>query len=252
MSETTASGRRHVGRPSNAELAEEFALFGEGALSVLPDTAAGADGLTPRQRLILQVVRRSVHERGFPPSVRELATAVGLASPSSVAHQLKVLEGKGFIRRDPNRPRTIEVILPGAPPDEDPGDVGEEAGHVVQVPLVGRIAAGSPILAEQHVDDMFAMPEQVVGHGTVFMLEVHGDSMVDAAICDGDWVIVRQQQTADNGDIVAALLGDEATVKTLRVTDDHVWLMPHNSAYEPIDGTESTILGKVVAVLRRI
>ncbi len=241
-----------MGRPSNAELAREFALFGKGPLSVFPKGPDTSRELTERQRLILQVIRRSVEERGFPPSVRELAAAVGLASSSSVAHQLKTLEAKGYLRRDPNRPRALEVLNTQDLPELDPTDSGEAVGKAVQVPLVGRIAAGTPILAEQHVDQMFALPEQVVGETTTFMLEVHGDSMIDAAICDGDWVIVRAQPSAENGDIVAALLDDEATVKTLQRADGKAWLMPHNAAYEPIDGTHARILGKVVGVLRKL
>ena len=255
--------RRHVGRPSNSELSREF---GTGSLSVIPDGPVGADGLTARQRLILDVIRQSVEARGYPPSIREMAEAVGLASSSSVAHQLKVLETKGFLRRDPNRPRALEVVVPAvaaAPasptrssidPESaiDPTDSGDSIARGVSVPLVGRIAAGGPILAEQQVEDVFALPRQLVGEGTLFMLEVRGDSMIDAAICDGDWVVVRQQQTADNGDIVAALLDTEATVKTFKRTGREVWLLPHNPAYDPIDGREATILGKVVAVMRRV
>ncbi len=254
--------RRHVGRPSNTELTTEF---GTGSLSVIPDGPVDADGLTARQRLILDVIRQSVEARGYPPSIREMAEAVGLASSSSVAHQLKVLESKGFLRRDPNRPRALEVVVPAlaAPvspitptldPDAtaDPTGSGDAVAHSVTVPLVGRIAAGGPILAEERVEDVFALPRQLVGEGTLFMLEVRGDSMVDAAICDGDWVVVRQQQTASNGDIVAALLDTEATVKTFKRTGDQVWLMPHNPAYDPIDGNHASILGRVVAVLRRV
>ena len=256
--------RRHVGRPSNTELTREF---GTGSLSVIPDGPVDAQGLTARQRLILDVIRQSVEARGYPPSIREMAEAVGLASSSSVAHQLKVLEGKGFLRRDPNRPRALEVVMPavaalrvspvaspaGEPDSQiDPTDSGDAVGHAVTVPLVGRIAAGGPILAEQQVEDVFALPRQLVGEGTLFMLEVQGDSMIDAAICDGDWVVVRQQQTANNGDIVAALLDTEATVKTFKHTGNEVWLLPHNPAYDPIDGRDATILGKVVAVMRRV
>ncbi|MDA8437676.1 MAG: transcriptional repressor LexA [Propionibacterium sp.] len=255
--------RRHVGRPSNTELVSEF---GSGGLSVIPDGPPDAEGITVRQRLILDVIRQSVEARGYPPSIREMAEAVGLASSSSVAHQLKVLEAKGFLRRDPNRPRALEVVVPAlaAPVSPiraaaldadtalDPTGSGDAVAHAVTVPLVGRIAAGGPILADEQVEDVFALPRQLVGEGTLFMLEVRGDSMVDAAICDGDWVVVRQQQTATNGDIVAALLDTEATVKTFKRTGNQVWLMPHNPAYDPIDGNDATILGKVVAVMRRV
>lgn len=235
------------------------------SVSSLPDGPADADGLTPRQRRILEVVREAVENRGYPPSIREMGEAVGLASSSSVAHQLKVLEQKGFIRRDPNRPRALEVLLPSEAAhmtrvpttDElvgtfDQTGAGDAYPAPVHVPVIGRIAAGGPILAEQQVEDVFALPRQLIGEGTMFLLEVSGDSMIDAAICDGDWVVVRQQPTANNGDVVAALLDTEATVKTFKRTDGQVWLLPHNPAYEPIDGNHASILGKVVAVLRRL
>jgi repressor LexA len=270
----TPQARR--GRPRAADVA---AQMGEAAsVSSLPDGPADADGLTPRQRRILEVIRDAVEHRGYPPSIREMGEAVGLASSSSVAHQLKVLEQKGFLRRDPNRPRALEVLLPGdgagavatsrsagaaartkkpqpaAQRSEtfDETGVGDAYPAPVHVPVIGRIAAGGPILAEEQVEDVFALPRQLVGEGTMFLLEVRGDSMIEAAICDGDWVVVRQQPTANNGDIVAALLDTEATVKTFKRTDDQVWLLPHNPAYEPIDGNHASILGKVVAVLRRL
>ncbi|SDO77959.1 repressor LexA [Pedococcus dokdonensis] len=233
----------------------------------LPDRDRG-DGLTVRQRRVLEVIRNSVDRRGYPPSLREIGEAVGLTSPSSVAHQLSTLERKGFLRRDPNRPRAIEVVSPDAPADmrgyrggasiEDEtatydetgsGDARPEASYV---PVLGRIAAGVPILAEETVEDVFPLPRQIVGEGQLFLLQVVGDSMIDAAICDGDWVVVRQQPTADNGDIVAAMLDNEATVKTFKRKDGKVWLMPHNAAFDPIDGDHATILGKVTAVLRRV
>ena len=209
------------------------------------------------------MIRETVERRGYPPSIREMGDAVGLASSSSVAHQLKVLETKGFLRRDPNRPRALEVLLPAegstaasaasvAAPSFDDTGVGDAYPEPVHVPLLGRIAAGGPILAEERIEDVFALPRQLVGEGTMFLLEVRGDSMIEAAICDGDWVVVRQQPTADNGDMVAALLDNEATVKTFKRTQDQLWLMPHNPAYDPIDGNHATILGKVVAVLRKV
>lgn len=226
-----------------------------------PAPLAPVKGLTPRQQLILDIIRATVEDRGYPPTVRELGDAAGLSSPSSVSHQLKVLEEKGYIRRDPNRPRAMEVVTPGSRQgtirgsSEDGLDVTglrDALPTAVNVPVVGRIAAGTPILAEEQVEDIFALPKQLVGEGTVFMLEVRGDSMLDAAICDGDWVVVRQQPDAVNGDIVAAMLEDEATIKTFKRTADKVWLLPQNTSYEPIDGSEATILGKVVAVLRRV
>jgi repressor LexA len=217
----------------------------------LPDGAEDANGLTPRQRRVLEVIRTSVDARGYPPSVREIGEAVGLNSPSSVAHQLKVLEAKGYLRRDPNRPRAMEMLDPDRV-HVDPTDFGDHVPSAVHVPLVGRIAAGGPILAEQAVEAVFPLPRELVGDGELFLLRVRGDSMVDAAICDGDYVVVRVGQTADNGAIVAALLDDEATVKTLRRKDGHTWLMPHNPAYEPINGDHAVIMGVVVAVLRRV
>lgn len=225
--------------------------------------------LTDRQRKVLDAIRTHIDEQGFAPSFREIGDAAGLKSPSSVKHQLQVLEDKGFIRMNANKGRAIEVMAGSAPNTEKPSQASEEAtsasnvAEIYQfpteaiaeshdVPLVGRIAAGVPITAEQHVDDVMRLPERLTGSGTLFMLEVHGDSMVDAAICDGDYVVVREQNSAVNGDIVAALLDDEATVKTFRKENGHVWLMPHNPAYSPIDGTHATIMGKVVTVLRKL
>jgi repressor LexA len=234
-----------------------------------PEGGLGA-GLTVRQRRVLEVIRNSVDRRGYPPSLREIGEWVGLTSPSSVAHQLTALERKGFIRRDPNRPRAMEIVSPDADPQsrgyrsgdsrasEIIGGVYDETGsgdarpEPSYVPLVGRIAAGGPILAEEAVEDVFPLPRQIVGEGQLFLLTVVGDSMVDAAICDGDWVVVRQQQTAENGDIVAAMIDGEATVKTFKRRDGHVWLMPHNPAFEPILGDHATVLGRVQAVLRRV
>lgn len=211
--------------------------------------------VTDRQRRILEAIRESVSSRGYPPSMREIGEAVGLTSSSSVKHQLTALQTKGYLRQDPHRPRAIEVVLP-----EEVAETPElltpipsaQDDRVVNVPLVGRIAAGGPILADQQVDDVFALPRQLTGDGDLFMLNVSGDSMIDAAICDGDWVVVRRQNTADNGDIVAALLDDEATVKTFRRKDGQVWLIPHNPSYTPIDGTHARIMGKVVSVMRRV
>jgi repressor LexA len=219
----------------------------------MPDGPVADDGLTQRQRLVLEHIHRSVTERGYPPSMREIGDAVGLTSPSSVKHQLASLERKGFIRRDPNRPRAIEVVLPDvAEAPVDVTDSGNTRPAATYVPVVGRIAAGGPILAEQAVEDVFPLPTQLVGDGQLFMLKVVGDSMIDAAICDGDWVVVRQQPNAENGDIVAAMLDGEATVKTFKKRDGHVWLMPHNPDYEPILGDDAVVVGKVTAVLRSI
>ncbi|MDR7303137.1 repressor LexA [Haloactinomyces albus] len=215
----------------------------------LPQQASTADELSPRQRKVLESIRAWMRDHGYPPSVREIGDAVGLTSTSSVAYQLRVLERKGYLRRDPHRPRTVGVLV------ADGQDRGSElAGQVAPsyVPVVGRIAAGGPILAEESVDDVFPLPKEIVGEGALFLLQVVGDSMIDLAITDGDWVTVRQQPDADNGDVVAAMIDGEATVKTFKRTEEHVWLLPHNSAYEPIPGDDATILGKVVAVLRRL
>jgi repressor LexA len=236
----------------------------------LPESEA-PDGLTARQRRVLETIRDSIERRGYPPSMREIGDAAGLASPSSVSHQLRALEAKGYLRRDPNRPRAIEVMSPDAPArsgspstrpalaavstsDVNDDDTGyrDERPEASYVPVVGRIAAGGPILAEQAVEDVFPLPRQLVGEGNLFLLNVVGDSMVDAAICDGDWVVVRQQPVAENGDIVAAMLDGEATVKTFRRRDGHVWLIPHNEHYDPIPGDDATILGRVTTVLRKI
>ncbi len=248
------SGTSGSGTTSGGAGAQE----GSSTVRAFPDRAPDGDGLTQRQRRVLEVIRDSIERRGYPPSVREIGEAVGLSSASSVAHQLSVLQKKGWLRRDPNRPRALDVRLPGdsvhAAPAADPGGTGNEFAvpAPTYVPLVGRIAAGGPVLAEQALEDVFPLPRELVGDGTLFMLKVAGDSMVEAAICDGDWVVVRQQPTAENGEIVAAMIDGEATVKTYKRRDGHVWLLPHNPAFEPIPGDEATVLGRVVTVLRRI
>jgi repressor LexA len=228
------------------------------SVRTFPDRGTDGDGLTQRQRRVLEVIHDSIERRGYPPSVREIGEAVGLSSASSVAHQLSVLQKKGWLRRDPNRPRALDVRLPGdsaravsALPEIDPS-TGETAPAPTYVPLVGRIAAGGPVLAEQAVEDVFPLPRELVGGGTLFMLKVVGDSMVDAAIADGDWVVVRQQPNAENGDIVAAMIDGEATVKTYKRRDGKVWLLPHNEAYQPIPGDNAVVLGRVVTVLRKV
>src|SRR6188472_826674 len=217
-------------------------------VSELPDGPADATGLTPRQQRVLSTIKDSIEKRGYPPSMREIGESVGLTSSSSVAHQLRVLEEKGFLKRDPNRPRALEVFLPevmaarrslGSADDSsyDETGLGDSVPAAAYVPLIGRIAAGGPILAEETYDEVFPLPKQLVGDGELFLLEVSGDSMVEAAICDGDYVVIRKEQTAENGDIVAALIEGEATVKTLQRKDGKVWLLPHNPNYDPIDGT---------------
>nr|WP_040780408.1 transcriptional repressor LexA [Nocardia pneumoniae] len=227
------------------------------------DSAGTGADLTVRQRKVLEVIRTSVSERGYPPSIREIGDAVGLTSTSSVAHQLRALERKGYLRRDPNRPRAVDVrgldevvrsvtSLPVTAVDDTEAVAEADRPVPTFVPVLGRIAAGGPILAEQAVEDVFPLPRELVGDGSLFLLKVVGQSMIDAAICDGDWVVVRQQNVADNGDIVAAMIDGEATVKTFKRTGKDVWLMPHNPVFEPIPGNDAQILGKVVTVIRKI
>ncbi|WP_331740457.1 transcriptional repressor LexA (plasmid) [Streptomyces cyaneofuscatus] len=213
-----------------------------------PGTRTDRVGLTSRQAAIIHFIEQQVGSLGYPPSMREIAKAVGLKSTSSVSHQLMSLERKGFLYRDPHRPRAYRVrarwtdLVQGAMPLPEV--------RTADVPLLGRIAAGTPILAEEVVEDVYTLPRQLVGEGRLFALRVVGDSMIDAAICPGDIVTVQQSRTARHGDIVAALLDGEATVKRLHRQDGEVWLMPQNPAYQPIPGEGATILGKVVAVMR--
>ena len=243
---TAAAMRRRT--PSRARGGEPQLRSVTPVVSHFPDLVT-AD-LTARQRRILEFIRNWVEEYGYPPSVREIGEAVGLVSPSSVAYQLKALETKGFLRRDPNRPRAVDVRAPHELLDDEA--LRSARPTPAYVPLLGRIAAGGPILAEQAVEEFFPLPRELVGEGDVFMLEVKGDSMIDAAICNADWVVVRQQPTANAGDIVAAMIEGEATVKSYRQRDGHVWLMPANPAFDPIPGDDATIMGRVVAVLRRV
>lgn len=207
--------------------------------------------LSDKQLAILEVIQRSVASRGYPPSMREIGDAVGLASLSSVTHQLGQLELSGYLRRDPNRPRALEVLI-DLPTSDDSSDSSTPIGDAAMVPLVGRIAAGVPITADQQVEEIFPLPRQLVGKGELFMLKVVGESMIDAAICDGDWVVVRTQNSAEQGEIVAAMLDGEATIKVFKQRDGHTWLLPRNSSFEPIMGDHAEILGRVVAVLRAV
>lgn len=235
-----------------------------------PASPQALESLDPRARAVYEAVRAAVVSHGYPPSMREIGSRVGLTSPSSVKHQLDKLERLGLVRRDPRLPRALELILPAEPGDgpESPEGAADPAGsaapvlpgiaegEAVAVPLVGRIAAGSPILAEQSIEDVLTLPRQLTGDGELFMLRVHGDSMIDAAICDGDWVVVRAQADASSGDVVAAMIQDvdgaSATIKVLSRKDGHQWLLPRNPDYAPIPGDDATIMGKVVTVLRAL
>lgn len=210
------------------------------------------EGLTDRQRQVLELIGETVGDRGYPPSVREVCEALGLASSSTVHSHFQALQKKGYIKIDPTKPRAIEILF-----DPETG-LAAERRAAKSVPLVGRIAAGSPILAEENVDEIYPMPEDLVGDGTVFMLEVHGESMIEVGIMDGDYVIVRQQPTAHSGEIVAAMIpsefGDaEATVKTIRHRGSAIVFEPANPTMDPFEAPQGTeIIGKVVAVLRKL
>ena len=250
--------------PAGTDAGEAVTRMDTGALT------EAVSGLDKRARAVYEAVCEAIAAHGYPPSLREIGKQVGLTSPSSVKHQLDKLERLGLVRRDPNRPRAMEVVCADSAPSgraatpgsahvsslDSPSVPGVEDGEAVAVPLVGRIAAGTPILAEQEVTDVMALPRRLTGEGELFMLEVHGDSMIEAAICDGDWVVVRSQPDAANGEIVAAMVEDvdgaSATVKVLSRRDGHQWLLPRNSGYAPIDGDRATIMGKVVTVLRSL
>ena len=203
--------------------------------------------ISDRQRQVLDFIRTTVAERGYPPSVREIGEAIGLSSPSTVHRHLSALVAAGVIRRDPTKPRAIEIL-------EDTPRPAPQRDDMRDGPLVGRIAAGSPVLAVEDVDDVFSLPEALVGSGPLFMLRVKGDSMVDAGILDGDLVVVRRQPDAADGEIVAAMVADEeATVKRVFRRDGQVILRAENEAYADMVFTDGvTILGLVVSVLRRL
>jgi repressor LexA len=217
-------------------VADDLDLFGQLDTSSLP----------PRQQRILVAIRDWVLRYGYAPSTREIGEVVGLRSPSSVSKHLASLEEQGFLRRGTAMARPIDVraFLRGSPAAAE--------DSAVAVPVVGDIAAGTPILAEEHVDEVLRLPPELAGRGTVFALRVRGDSMVDAAICDGDTVVVRQQSEAHSGQIVAAMIDGEATVKVFRRRGGHVLLEPRNPAYDVIDGDEAVVLGVVVSVLRSV
>jgi len=202
-------------------------------------------GLTGRQRQILDFIRAEIHRRGFPPSVREIGEAVGLSSSSTVHSHLAALESKGFLRRDPSKPRALEVL------DYRDTDRAIDYDSVRAVPVVGQVAAGTPLLASENIENTMSLPAEMADEST-FILRVRGDSMVEAGILDGDYVVVRQQSTATNGDIVVALIEDDATVKRFFREADRIRLQPENATMEPIYARDVTVLGKVVALFRRL
>lgn len=271
---TPITKKRKVGRPTTESLTQEFKDVKLSQITAPPGSRFGAEPLTPRQRMILQVIMESIDERGYPPSIREIGKRINLASPSSVAYHMRELERKGYLRRDHKSPRALDIrqvqfdgtfyepeikahsgimhTVTSSMSDDIHSDTNPTP---INVPLVGRIAAGAPILAEEHVETYMPLPKEIVGSrhtAPLFMLEVKGDSMINAAICDGDYVVVKKQETARNGDIVAAMIDGEATVKTFKMDPGQIWLMPHNPSYTPINGNNATILGKVIAVIRKI
>ena len=241
---------RQKGRPGRKPKGSKPAI-----IPATPDKPDPDHVLTWRQRKVLQVIRDSVRQHGYPPSMREIAKAVGLTSTSSVAYQLGVLQAKGYLHRDVGRPRTVEVRLPGQPAVRPAdGDIAEDAPapEAVHVPLVRQVFPGGPVVTGESVLDVIPLPRQLVDQGTLFGLQVTGDAMIHAAIADGDWVVVREQPHAEDGDIVAAMIDGQTTVKTFQRRDGHVWLVSHNPAYTPISGDDAVILGRVVSVLRRL
>jgi repressor LexA len=207
----------------------------------------GKAELTARQITILDFIKTATESQGYAPSMREIGEAAGLNSPASVSYQLDILQKKGLIRRDADRGRAMEVVLPDSMTGE-----GAHTDTTRFIPLVGSIAAGVPITADQQVEETFPLPESLVGKGELFMLKVKGESMINAAICDGDYVVIRQQKDANNGDIVAAMIDGEATVKTFSRKSGHIWLLPANDDFAPIDGNQCEVLGIVTAVLRSL
>lgn len=211
--------------------------------------------LSDRQRRILEVIQDAVVLRGYPPSIREIGDAVGLQSTSSVAYQLKELEKKGFLRRDKNKPRAVDVRgierrHPTRPKKSEPAEPEHTPPTIV--PLVGQIAAGQPILAEQNIEDYMPLPKELTGDGDLYMLRVVGESMKDAGILDGDFVVVRKTPTAEIGQFVAAMIDGEATVKQFHQDSTGPWLLPRNASFDPIPADRAKILGRVVSVMRKI
>lgn len=211
-----------------------------------------SDKVTKRQQAVLDCIEECIREKGYGPTVREICHSLGLSSPSTVHVHLKALEEKGLIKRDPLKSRSITLTHPH---DEDlnfGNVIAPSFGRVVEVPLVGNVAAGTPILAEQNITDTMTLPTDIVGDSPSFMLSVRGDSMIEAGINDGDYVVVKEQPVANNGDIVVAIIDDGATVKRFYKEKDHIRLQPENSSMEPIITRDCSIAGKVVAVFRRL
>ncbi|MDR2587052.1 MAG: transcriptional repressor LexA [Coriobacteriales bacterium] len=225
-----------------------------------PDVELSEALLSERQRGILRFLRESIAKNGYPPSVREIGEAVGLSSSSTVHSHLNTLENHGFIRRDPSSARALTIIGPKTDAAASRGTTRTTAAeaptrlprNVVELPLVGRVAAGAPLLAEQNIEESLLLPTQLVGDTGSFLLTVKGESMIEAGILDGDYVVVKEQPTASNGEIVVALIDDEATVKTFYREPDRVRLQPENQSMEPIYARDVTILGKVIALLRTL
>jgi repressor LexA len=215
-------------------------------------TNRNGGALSPVQARILEFVIRYRDQHGYTPTMREIAEDAGLKAVSSVKYQLDQLDEAGYISTKDGLARGIQILMEPEGLVRSESDSPLSFGDAAHIPLVGRIAAGAPILAEQNIDEMMPVPRSLVGKGDLFMLEIKGDSMIDAAICDGDFIVVRTQKTAENGDIVAAMLDGEATCKVFRQRDGHTWLLPRNSAYEPIPADDCEILGKVVTVLRKL
>ena len=209
-----------------------------------------AKEITKRQKAVLDCIEEYIAEKGYGPSVRDVCERLGLSSPSTVHVHLHTLEEKGFINRDPLTSRSITLVNPGG--TSAASAIGSTNYNIVELPLVGDVAAGEPILAEENITNRLSLPTEIVGDSASFLLSVHGDSMIEAGINDGDYLVVREQQTADNGDIVVALIEDGATVKRFYKEADHIRLQPENSSMEPIIVDDCAIVGKVVAQFRRV
>jgi repressor LexA len=225
------------------------------SIHTLPDNPSDNPELSARQVIVLQTIIDTVANQGFPPAMRDLLNASGLSSVSSIAHQLSALEKLGYIKRGSNKARGMEVLrnVDGSTFESNNSTSASSTDSTVSIPLLGQIAAGTGLIAEQNIENTMSLPREMTGYGDLFMLQVRGDSMIDAGIFDGDFVVVRQQPNANNGEIVAALINDEeATVKTFKKRDGQVWLMPHNPDFEPIDGNDARIMGIVVTVMRKL